>query len=109
MYFFAVPAVSMILLIYILGSLHILRWGTREKRSDYVLDDDKLSLLDRYSLHFIINFHSNLEIYIKSTKAFNIRVFFSRCCGRQRDERGKYCFNFISPCTNKYQKAKMTS
>lgn len=76
MYFFAVPAVSMILLIYILGSLHILRWGTREKRSDYVLDDDKLSLLDRYSLHFIINFHSNLEIYNKSTKAFNIRVFF---------------------------------
>lgn len=61
MYFFAVPAVSMILVIYILGSLHILRWGTREKRSDYVIDDDKLSLLDRYVLLYM-NFHSNLNL-----------------------------------------------
>lgn len=98
MYFFAVPAVSMILVIYILGSLHILRWGTREKRSDYVLDDDKLSLLDRYELLF----HYQFTFKIKEIKSLLklilfISTFFYRCCGRQRDERGKYIVSFVLP------------
>ncbi|KAL4217427.1 Chitin synthase 2 [Mactra antiquata] len=49
LYFLAIPSMSMILMLYALGNLHVVSWGTRENKTAATQEAEKKSKLDQVS------------------------------------------------------------